>query len=99
MFMQSLMIIGLLGLYEKILKVFFIYGRGGHLGHVTRTIYINFLSPFPRRLHINLALIGQAVLQKKIFENGGHIHVYSPKAGGEFSPGVQSFHLHIFTVN
>ena len=29
-----------------------IYGRGGHLGHVTWTIYINFRSPFPRRLHI-----------------------------------------------
>ena len=29
-----------------------IYGHGGHLGHVTWTIYINFCSPFPRRLHI-----------------------------------------------
>ena len=26
--------------------------HGGHLGHVTWTIYINFRSPFPRRLHI-----------------------------------------------
>ena len=37
-------------------KVFFkdftIYGHGGHLGHVTWTIYVNFCSPFPRRLHI-----------------------------------------------
>ena len=32
--------------------VFTIYGHGGHLGHVTGTIYINFLSPFLRRLHI-----------------------------------------------
>ena len=24
----------------------------GHIGHVTWTIYINFRSPFPRRLHI-----------------------------------------------
>ena len=31
---------------------FTIYGRGGHLGHVTWTIYINFLTPFPRRLFI-----------------------------------------------
>ena len=28
------------------------YGHGGHLGHVTWTIYINFRSPIPRRLHI-----------------------------------------------
>ena len=39
-------------LEKKILKVFTIYGHGGHLGHVTLTIYIKFCSPFPRRLHI-----------------------------------------------
>ena len=37
---------------EDFFKVFTIYGRGGHLGHVTWTIYTNFRSPFPRRLHI-----------------------------------------------
>ena len=30
---------------EDFLKVFIIYGRGGHLGHVTWTIYTNFGSP------------------------------------------------------
>ena len=34
------------------MKVFTIYGRGGHLSHVTWSIYINFLYPFPRRLHM-----------------------------------------------
>ena len=33
-------------------KGFSNYGRGGFLGHVTWTIYTNFGSPFPRRLHI-----------------------------------------------
>ena len=38
---------------EEIFKGFYhIYGHGGHLGHVTWTIYINFRSPFPRRLHM-----------------------------------------------
>ena len=37
---------------EDFFKVFTIYGHDGHLGHVTWTIYINFRSPFPRRLHI-----------------------------------------------
>ena len=37
---------------ENFLRVFTIFGRGGHLGHVTWTIYINVRSPFPRRLHI-----------------------------------------------
>ena len=49
--------------------MFAIYGHGGHLGHVTLTIYINFRSPFPRSLHKNLALIAQAVSEKKKFEN------------------------------
>ena len=37
---------------KDFLRVFTIYGHGGHLGHVTWTIYINFRSPFSRRLHI-----------------------------------------------
>ena len=37
---------------EGFFKVFTIYGHGGYHGHVTWTIYINFCSPFPRRLHI-----------------------------------------------
>ena len=40
---------------EDFLRVFTIYGHGGHLGHVTWTIYINFRSPFPRRLHIKFS--------------------------------------------
>ena len=31
----------------------------------------------------NLALIRQAVCERNIFENGGHIHVYSPGAGAD----------------
>ena len=37
---------------EKIFEGFLPYGCGGHLGHVTWTIYINFGSPFPKMLHI-----------------------------------------------
>ena len=37
---------------EEYFKVYTIYGHGGHLGNVTLTIYINFRSPFPRRLRI-----------------------------------------------
>ena len=29
-----------------------IYGRGGHLGHVTHMLRTRFRSPYPRRLHI-----------------------------------------------
>ena len=56
---------------EEVLKAFTIYGHGDHLGHVTWTIFINFCSPFPMRLHINLALIGQAVSKEKMFDDCG----------------------------
>ena len=32
------------------------YGHGGHIGHVTYTIYINFLSHFPRRIHMKFVI-------------------------------------------
>ena len=37
---------------EDFCRFLTIYRHGGHLGHVTWTIYIKFLSPLPRRLHI-----------------------------------------------
>ena len=37
---------------KKFFKGFAIYSHGGHLGHVTWTIYTNFGSPFLRMLHI-----------------------------------------------
>ena len=41
---------------EDFFKVFTIYGYGGHLGHATWSIYMDFRSPFPRRLHIKFGL-------------------------------------------
>ena len=37
---------------EDILRVFTIYGHGGHLGHVTWIIYIHIGSHFLKMLHI-----------------------------------------------
>ena len=37
---------------EDFLKIFNIYGHGGHLCHVIWTIYIKFCSAFPRRLNM-----------------------------------------------
>ena len=39
--------------FENVLTI---YGHGGHLGHVTWTIYIDFHFPFPRRLHIKFGI-------------------------------------------
>ena len=44
---------GLSGSEEEELLIFFaIYSHGGHLGHVTLTIYTNFHSLFQRMVHI-----------------------------------------------
>ena len=37
---------------EDFWMIFTIYGRGGHLGHVTQMPRTKFRSPYPRRLHI-----------------------------------------------
>ena len=37
---------------EDFRRVFTIYGRGDHTGHVTHMSRTNFRSPYPRRLHI-----------------------------------------------
>ena len=47
--------------------VFAIYSHGGHLGHVTLTIFIKYCSSIPRTLILNLALIGQVVTEKNKF--------------------------------
>ena len=41
---------------EDFLRVFTIYGHGGHLGHVTQMLQTNFRSLFSRRLHIKFGL-------------------------------------------
>ena len=56
---------------ENLLRVFTIYGRGGHLGHVTQTSEQTFILLSHWGSIWNLALVGQVILEKKIFENGG----------------------------
>ena len=40
-----------------------------------------------------LALFGQAFSEKKIFENNGHAHVYSPRAGVDNPLGSNVFYF------
>ena len=41
---------------EDFLRFFTIYGHGGHLRHLTWTIYIKFLFSFPRRGHMKFGV-------------------------------------------
>ena len=50
--MPSFKIIGLLVLKKFFFLIFDIYSHGGHLGHVTMTIYVNFHFLFLRMVHI-----------------------------------------------
>ena len=47
---------------ENFSRVLNIYGRGGHLGHVTKISRIKLQCHHLRRLHINFKLIGQAIV-------------------------------------
>ena len=53
---------------EDFLRVFTIYGRGGHLGHVTSIMLINFPFLVPERIIQNLIQNGSVVSEKIRFE-------------------------------
>ena len=89
--MPNFMIIGLLVLYENILKVFTIYGPGSYLGRVTWTIYIYFLSAFPRRLHIKFGFDGPSGFREKSLKLVV-IYLYIAPGQGQTTPRVNWFH-------
>ena len=64
-FVSSFKIIGFPVLEKRILKVFTIYGHGGHLGHVTRNIYIHFLFPFTRILNLKFGFDWQCCFREE----------------------------------
>ena len=47
------------------------YGLAGNLGRVTWSIYINFRSPFPRRLHIKFGF-DRPDFSEKMFESNAY---------------------------
>ena len=74
---------------EECLKVFTINEHGGHLGHVTCKIYINFLSYFPRRLHIKFGF-AERFQRRRCF-----IMYIWPRDIGRKLPGVKLFSLSV----
>ena len=90
--MPSFKVIGLLILEKKILMVFAIYSHDGHLSHVTLTIYSFILSSKECSTR-SLALIGQVVSMKKIFDYFGNIHVYCLGVGADLPLGIFVFRI------
>ena len=94
--MPRFKIIGLLVLEKKILKVFAIYSHGGHLGHVTLTIYTNFHSLFLKMLHIKFGFdwpSGFRVLRRCL--NIMVIHMYIAPGQGQKTLWVQNIFLNM----
>ena len=55
---------------RRFFKIFTIYGHGGHLGHVTRSILTNFKSPHGDSIW-NLASIGPVISEEKMLKECG----------------------------
>ena len=53
---------------EDFLKIFTIYGCGGHLGHVTQMPGTKYHSPYPRRLHIKFGFDRPSGIGEEEFE-------------------------------
>ena len=53
---------------EDFLRVFTIYGRGGHLGHVTSIVSSDFLALYLKAFIQNMVQIGTVVSEKIWFE-------------------------------
>ena len=81
---------------EDFKNVFAIYSHGGHLGHVTLTIYTNFHCPFLMMLHIKFGFDWPSGFRGEYYD---HIHVYSPGAGADNPLGTKFFHKHKYSVH
>ena len=73
------------------MKGFTIYGRGGHLGHVTSIMSSDFHFLVPESFHTNLIQNGQVVSEKIRFE---FLYVYN--LGPRSSKDIDLQYLHTF---
>ena len=67
---------------EDFLRVFTIYGRGGHLGHVTRILFKNYISLYVKAFIQNLVQNGPVVSEKIRFEFL-YVHDLGPRSSND----------------
>ena len=78
----------------KIFKEFFtIYGRGGHLGHVTSIMSSDFHFLVPESFHKNLVQIG-TVVSEKIWFSFLYVHDLGPRSRND----LDLQYLHTFII-
>ena len=73
------------------MKVFTIYGHGGHLGHLTKIMLTNFHFLVPESFHRNLVQNGPVVSEKIRFE-----FLYVHDLGPRSSNDLDLQHSHTF---
>ena len=83
------------GSREDFLKVFTIYGRGGHLGHVTSIMLTNFHCLVPESVHTNLVQIGTVVSEKIQFEFL-YVHNLGPRSRNDLDLQYSHSFIHSF---
>ena len=85
---------------EDFLRFFAIYSHGGHLGHVTLTIYINFHSPFLRILNKMFGFDWPSSFIEKRSLNIMVIYVmYIARGRGQTCPWGPFFQNHKYSVH
>ena len=79
---------------QDILKAFAIYNHGGHLGHVTLTIYTNFHFPFLTMLHIKFGFDWPSSFREECL-NIMIIYMYIAPGQGQTTPWGQNIFINI----
>ena len=81
---------------EKIFEGFcIIYGRGGHLGHVTSIMSSVFISLYLKAFIQNLVQIGKAIYEKIQFEFL-YVHDLGPRSKNDMD--LQYSHIFIYSI-
>ena len=78
------------------MKVFTIYGHGGHIGHVTRIMLINFHSLYLKAFIQNLVQNGSVVSEKIWFEFL-YVHNIGPRSGNDLD--LQYLHTLVKSIS
>ena len=94
-YILSFVEIGLPFLEKKILKVFTIYGPGGHLGHVTSIMSPDFHFLVPESFYKNLVQIGTVVSEKTQFD---FLYVHDLGARSRNDIDLQYSHTFIYSI-
>ena len=80
---------------EDFIRVFTIYGPGGHLGHVTSIVSSDFHFLVPESFHKNVVKISKVNSEKIRFE---FLYVHDPRPRSRNDLNLQYSHIFIYSI-